>query len=356
MTNAATAGLSAAYFNSPAVFARVRDDIYFKTWQLACHASQVAKAGDYFCFSLFNQDILVLRGDDGALRAFYNVCRHRGHKLLEDRGNKRRIICPYHAWTYDLNGKLVHAPAADDLPGFDSICLSPLRLEEFLGFVFVNLDDDCAAMDAAYPGVKEAVTALCPTIADKQFAGDHHADEGCNWLIAVENYNECYHCRVVHRDFAKGVIDPKTYNITPFGDGKVLRHTSKPASGNGTWYDSGGGDYGSFFLWPSTSIQIYPGGLLNTYHWRPLAVNDTRVFRGWYSNDGGIDDALQKVITLDRDTTFAEDLKLVKSVQRGVNSKGYRPGPLVVNPAGGIDNELSVACLHRWLRDAVGTA
>ena len=351
--DAPTLGLDAAYFNAADIFTRVRESIYFKTWQLACHRSQVAAAGDYFCLSVFDQDLCVVRGEDGALRAFYNVCRHRGHKLLQGSGNKRRLICPYHAWTYGLDGALLHAPATENLKGFDSICLSPLRVEEFLGFVFVNLDANADNMDTAYPGVRDAVAALCPHVEDKKFAHMHSADEGCNWIIAVENYNECYHCKVVHRQFAKGVIDPSSYAIAPFGGGKVLRHSAKAASGDKAWYDTTGADYGSFFLWPSCALQCYPGGMLNTYHWQPLAVNDTRVFRGWYSDDGGVDETLQKVIALDRDTTFAEDLQLVKNVQRGVNSRGYRPGPLVVNPQGGINNELSIACLHQWLREAV---
>ena len=157
----------------------------------------------------------------------------------------------------------------------------------------------------------------------------------------------------MHAEFAKGVIDADSYTIMPFGKGKVLRHSSKATQSDKAWYDTSGSDYGSYFLWPSTAIQIYPGGLVNTYHWRPLAVDDVRVHRGWYSKDGEIDDTLQKVINLDRDTTFAEDLELVKNVQRGLRSMGYTPGPLILDPAGGIDNEFSVAALHRWLRESV---
>jgi phenylpropionate dioxygenase-like ring-hydroxylating dioxygenase large terminal subunit len=149
------------------------------------------------------------------------------------------------------------------------------------------------------------------------------------------------------------VIDPKSYNIARYGLGKVLRHTSNPSQSDKTWYDLSGADYGSFFLWPSTSFQFYPGGLLNTYHWRPLAVDDVRVHRGWYSKDGSIDATLQKVIDLDRETTFSEDLVLVANVQRGLKSMGYRPGPLILDPDGGIDNELPIAALQQWLREAV---
>ena len=355
-TNELIVGLDVKYFKDVEIYNRVKENIYFNTWQMACHSSQVKTPGDFFSFSIFDQDVFVLRGEDAKLRAFYNVCQHRGHKLVDGHGSKRSIVCPYHAWTYDLEGQLKRAPNSEKVKGFDvsNICVPQIRLEEFLGFVFVNMDKDCLSMDEFYPGVKQAATKLCPDIASKQYANEHTADEGCNWLIAVENYNECYHCKMVHREFAKGVIDPDSYRIAPFGDGKVLRHKSKPPKSNDkAWMDSGGSDYGSFYLWPSASIQIYPGGIVNTYHWRPLAVNDTRVHRGWYSNNGEVDEGLQKVIDLDRDTTFAEDLVLVKNVQRGINSIGYTPGPLIIDPDGSIDSELSIAALHTWMREGV---
>lgn len=348
-------GLPAKYFNDPEIFSRIRENIFFRTWQYACHQSQLQNTGDYFSFSLFNQDILVLRDRDGVLRAMYNVCQHRGHKLVEGAGNKNLIVCPYHAWSYDLKGKLRAAPNSTAVAGFDSedICIPQIRLEVFLGFVFINLDTDCASMEQCYPGVKEAILTLCPDVGEQKHAYEHYVNEGCNWLIAIENYNECYHCKVAHPDFAKGVIDPASYAVLPFGEGKVLNHSSMPSQSEEAWYDVSGSDYGSFYLWPATSIQIYPGGVVNSYYWRPLEIDDVRVHRGWFSADGNVDDVLQKVIDLDRNTTFAEDLVLVKNVQRGVQSRGYRPGPLVVDPKGGIDNELSVATLHQWIRDAV---
>lgn len=354
-SNGPRKGLAARYFTDSSIFERVKREIYFKTWQLACHSSQLANAGDYFSFSILDQDVFVIRGQDQALRAMYNVCQHRGHRLVSGSGNKRSIVCPYHAWTYALNGCLQRAPNSNKVDGFDlsSIHLTPIRVEAYLGFVFINLDNECPPMEEVYPGVKEAILKLCPDVENRMFAYEHSAEEGCNWLTAIENYNECYHCKKVHPQFAKGVIDPKSYQVLPFGSGKVLRHTSKATQSDQAWYDVSGTDYGSFFLWPSTALQFYPGGLLNTYHWRPLAVDDTRVYRGWYGVDGTVDSTLQTVIDLDRETTFAEDLELVKNVQRGLRSMGYQPGPLIIDPDDGIDNELSVAMLHQWLREAV---
>ena len=358
-----TTGLPGKYFTDGEIFARARENIFFRTWQYACHASQVPDAGDYFSFSLFDEDLFVVRhghGErDGGLGAFYNVCRHRGHKLLEGSGKGKvkgkTIVCPYHAWSYALNGELRGAPNERNIPGFDrhKIRLGAVAVEEFLGFVFVNLDAEAKPMAQCYPGVREAALALCPAIEKLSFAHEHSADEACNWLIAVENYNECYHCQIAHRSFSEGVIDPESYNIAPFGEGRCLRHTSRATRSAQAWYDAAGSDYGSFYLWPTFSLQVYPGGVVNSYHWRPLAIDNTRAHRGWYSADGEVDAQLRKIIDLDRATTFAEDLQLVQGVQRGVQSRGFAPGPLMLDPNGGVNNELSIATLHRWLREAV---
>jgi len=358
MNDAAVAGsraLAARYYTDPQVFSRICERLFFRTWQFACHESRIPEPGDYHAFSIADQDLFVVRGNDGTIRGFYNVCQHRAHALVEGTGRARLLTCPYHAWCYGLDGKLRNAPGTQGLASFErsSISLQAVASEVFCGFVFVNLDPAAAPMAAQFPGVERDIRRLCPDIEDRAFACEHEAPEPCNWLVAVENYNECYHCKTVHRTFASGVIDPESYNIRPVPDAKSLRHTAKAQSGESAWYDTSGSDYGSFFLWPAFSLQLYPSGLVNSYHWRPLSVEQTLVYRGWYSRDGVVDDGLQKVIDLDRDTTFAEDLALVASVQRGLRSKGYRPGPLVVNPDEGIDSEHSVAQLHGWLREAV---
>lgn len=345
--------LPARYYTDPDLFATARRRIFETSWHCVCHRSHLPEAGDYHAFTLMDQDLFVIRDRDGALRCFYNVCQHRGHPLVENTGRARVLVCPYHAWTYELDGRLRAAPGMEAAPGFDraGVCLTEIGLDVFLGFVFVNFDAEARRMDALHPGVREAVLKLCPKVEDARLAHEHKAREFCNWLVAVENYNECYHCRHVHKAFSSGVVDPESYDIQPFGGGRCLHHAAGRAAGDGRWCDAGGSDYGSFYLYPLFSLQIYPGGVANTYCWRPVAHDDTIVHRGWFSDDGTVDDALRRVIDLDRETTFAEDLVLVKNVQRGLGSRGYRPGRLVVRPGGGIDSEHSIAALHRWVRE-----
>lgn len=335
------------------------EKIFRREWIFAGHVSEVSKAGSYKTFRVGDQHCFLLRDGDGCLRAFYNVCRHRGHVLLplDSKGTVDKVlVCPYHAWVYELSGLLRSAPGGKRVRHFDSsnIRLGEIRLEEFLGFVFVNLDSCAVSMDEKFAEVKAAILEACPNIESQMFAYSHSAEEHCHWLIAVENYNECYHCGFVHKGFSRGVIDPGSYDIRAFGSGCCLRHLARAASGVDSWYDTSGGDYASFYLFPSFSLQIYPSFLVNGYDWVPFGLSNTVVHRSWYSLSGEVDSALAAVIRLDRETTFAEDLSLVRGVQAGVCCLGYEPGPLIIDDNYGIRSEHSIAVLHRWVRDKVG--
>jgi phenylpropionate dioxygenase-like ring-hydroxylating dioxygenase large terminal subunit len=300
-----------------------------------------------------------MRGADGEIRAFYNVCQHRAHELVQDAGNLRSIVCPYHAWSYELDGRLKRARNSDKVEGFDknAICLSRVRVENFCGFLFVNLDDEAPTMADLFPEVKAGLREYLPQLDRLEPVEWVSVEERCNWKVTVENYSECYHCGVAHPSFTKGVIDPKSYDIRP--QGQCLRHTTTAVDAKAMSYEidadesAHAGDYSSWFLWPTFSFQVYPGGLLNTYHWRPRAVDRTDVVRGWYAPDGERDETVLKMAEQDRATTLAEDVRLVESVQRGLMSRGYRAGPLILDPKFGVDSEHSVRALKDWLLEAL---
>src|SRR5256714_2808722 len=131
------------YFVSSDVFAEEQDKIFARRWLLVGHQSQIAKPGDYFVIEPAGESLIVIRDSRFEIRAFYNVCRHRGTRLKEDTcGHASAIQCPYHAWTYGLDGRLIGAPHMDDVPEFDKAdySLKPVNLEIWEGFIFVNLD------------------------------------------------------------------------------------------------------------------------------------------------------------------------------------------------------------------------
>ncbi len=343
------------YYNDPAVFEREKEHIFFKTWQVAGHVSQLQQPGDYVTFSVCDQDLFAIRGTDGTLRAFYNVCQHRAHELLEGSGNKTLISCPYHAWTYETDGKLRKARNSETTPGFDAseICLTEVRLETFCGFVFVNLDDNAKSMADTFPGIEQQIRDFNPNVENVALAHTHSVSDPVNWKVSVENYNECYHCRVVHKAFTSSVVSGDSYHIET--NGYSFRHIAKPS--NKSAYDYGDAvndQYSSWYLWPNFGLQVYPGNIVNTYRWHTDQVKGTTVYREWWLPNGEISDDHANLIELDRTTTFDEDLALINSVQRGLNSRGYKPGQLVIDPARGANSEHTIKALNTFVLDALG--
>lgn len=350
--------LAARYYTDPTIFEAEKTGLLARTWQFAGHASQLQAAGDYFTFELGGESLFCIMGRDGEIRTFYNVCQHRAHQLVQGSGQTRVVVCPYHAWTYELTGQLRAGPNIKAVEGFDksSICLTSVRTELFLGFIFVNLDPDAGPMDDWFPNARSELEEFVPNWAELKPLEWVAIPENCNWKVSVENYSECYHCSLNHPTFATGVIKPETYDIQP--QGFCLRHTTECSALDQMSYDINSGfarneEYSSWFLWPMFSFQVYPGNLLNTYHWRAVDADHVVVWRGWYSVGGEDNETVRRMAVQDRATTVEEDIHLVESVQKGLKSRGYKPGPLIVDPKCGVNSEHSVMHLQRWMREAV---
>ena len=204
-------------------------------------------------------------------------------------------------------------------------------------------------MDHWFPNVRAELCAFVPQIDRLKPLEWVEIEENCNWKVSVENYSECYHCPINHPTFATGVIRPETYDIQP--QGYCLRHTTECQNLDRMTYEidlasnDHAGDYSSWYLWPLFSFQVYPGNILNTYHWRAVDTDHVIVWRGWYTVDGVDSEVIRRLAVQDRSTTVEEDIYLVESVQRGLRSRGYKPGPLVVDPACGVNSEHSVQTL-----------
>ncbi|WP_404325299.1 aromatic ring-hydroxylating dioxygenase subunit alpha [Cobetia sp. UIB-001] len=352
--------LDPKYYTDSAFFEKERQTLLASTWQYASHVSQIPNSGDYFRLEIAGESLFCVRGKKGEIRTFYNVCQHRGHEIVtHESGNTRMLVCPYHSWSYDLGGRLRNGPNLDAVEGLDkgSICLPQVRTDEFCGFIFVNLDPDAKSMDEVFPGVREELREFVPHIDELAPLEYVAIEEDCNWKVSVENYSECYHCSANHHTFVDGIIKPETYRISHVG--YTLQHTTECQNLDRMSYpvdpesNPRATQYKSWFLWPGFSFQVYPGNVLNTYHWRPMAVDKVMVYRGWYTIGGEESDVIRGLAEQDRDTTVAEDVRLVESVQRGLKSRGYQGGPLVVDPTGGVMSEHSIVALNNWVREAI---
>jgi len=320
--------LAAHYYTDPQRYQHELQGFLAHTWQYAAHESMLKNPGDFATFRIADENLFCIRTQNNDIKAFYNVCQHRAHELLTGSGNTALIVCPYHAWSYELSGQLRNGPNLDAVAGFNKsdICLSEVRLKEYV------------------PHIHELAPLEWVEIAER-----------CNWKVSVENYSECYHCQLNHPTFSKGVVKPATYDIQP--QGHCLRHTTECQNLDKMSYpidlDSNphAGHYSSWFLWPTFSFQVYPGNRLNTYHWRPVDHQNVVLWRGWFSHRGQEDSVVRQLAVQDRETTVEEDIHLVESVQRGLSSRGYVPGPLVIDPASGVRSEHSIAVLQQWMRD-----
>ena len=160
--------LAARYYIDPVLFEAERKGLLARTWQFAGHASQIPNVGDYFAFEMAGENLFSIKGRDGEIRTFYNVCQHRAHQLVSGEGTTRVVVCPYHAWTYELTGQLRAGPNLKSVQRFDKskVCLTKVRTEVFLGFIFVNLDPEARPMEDWFPDVRAELESFVPNWAD----------------------------------------------------------------------------------------------------------------------------------------------------------------------------------------------
>ena len=191
--------LPPACYTSPAFYRREVQTIFMKVWNFIGRADRIPDAGDYFTIEFAGVPVIVMRGADGEVRAFANSCRHRGALLLDGEGNCRAIRCPYHSWTYDTDGKLIVAPEMDATSGFDPAewHLTPIRLEDWAGFIFINFDDTAPSLRQYLGDLPHKLKSY--RFEDMVCVRRREYVLNCNWKIYVENAMEAYHIATVHR-------------------------------------------------------------------------------------------------------------------------------------------------------------
>ncbi|XDZ66392.1 aromatic ring-hydroxylating dioxygenase subunit alpha [Alphaproteobacteria bacterium LSUCC0684] len=188
------------YYADPDFFALEKQTVFRTGWVAAGHQSEITKPGEYFTLVIGDEPVVVLRDKDGKLRAFSNVCRHRGMQLVEGKGRAPVLTCPYHAWSYALDGSLNKAPYMDQVPDFDAAgCSLPeFRLDQWLGFIFINIDGNAPDLGAEMAGMMPFLENYRPQ--------DRHSTETwvetwqTNWKSLVENFMEGYHLSVTHAE------------------------------------------------------------------------------------------------------------------------------------------------------------
>ena len=355
-------------FHDPAVFAFERDRWFARDWLCVGRVEDAAVPGGYFLARPAGEDVIVLRGatPPGVLRAFYNVCRHRGSTLLEEPcGVLSKILCPYHAWVYDLDGSLRRARHTEDLADFDPAGngLVPVRCETWQGFVFVNLDP-------AAPPLAGSLGDLPEHFARFDFAALRRVrrisyDVAANWKVIAENYSECYHCPGVHPQLNKlsrydtgadfAARGPWKGGYMELSDGVETMSLSGRSDGRPPLPGIAGIDARRvyyYLLWPNLLASLHPDYLMTHQVW-PVGPGRSTVHCDWYFHpDAVAGPGFDPGGAIEFwDLTNRQDWHVCELQQQGTASRGYTAGRYASHEDA--VHAFDLMCVDRYATDGV---
>lgn len=332
-----------------------RQEVFEKSWQFVCHEEKLRDAGSYVVTEIQGKSVFVARTDGGELKAFYNVCKHRAHELLSGEGRTKLITCPYHAWVYKLDGTLFNARRSELIENFNKseICLTGVRVELFCSFVFVNLDPDAVPLSEQTGDLEHEIEKYAPDIGQLTFSRRLTYRIRANWKAVVDNFLECYHCPVAHRDFCS-LIDMDTYKVTTHGI--YSSHMAKAKAADNSAYNIDNAsvtDHAVWYLWPNMTLMRYPGrGNFMVWRFYPVSENETyEVFDFFFETAEPTDSELEAIKFID-EVLQPEDIGLVQSVQKGMETPGFLQGRYLVDPQGSGMSEHAVHHFHGLILNA----
>ena len=341
--------LPAWTYRDPEFFALERERVFAASWQIVCHASDVPDAGDWHTLDILGESVIVVRGSDGVLRGFTNVCRHRGSRLVDgNAGCAHKLVCPYHAWTYDLDGTLTGVPDSASYPGLDKARhgLAAVGLEIWRGFVFVRLAGDgpsVAAMMAPYETLVEPYR-----FEDlRAFGRVTLRQRAVNWKCIGDNYSDGLHIPVAHPGLTR--LFGKSYGVEACEDvdrmwGELQDRPSAnwserayqrllpsvphlPAERQRSWQ--------YLKLWPNIAFDIYPDQV-DFMQWLPVSPTASLIREISYAlPDADSSPQWRREMRAARYLNWrinrqvnAEDTGLIARVQQGMSSRSFSAGPL----------------------------
>jgi len=310
-----------SWYSDPELLRHEQEHIFRRGWQYAGPVEHAAQPGDFFTCSVGDVPVVVTRDAAGELHALLNVCRHRGSIVAQGSGNRATLQCPYHAWTYELDGRLRAAPRAGEID-VDDVALHVLAVATWGPFVFVNPDREPAPLEKLLGPVPQLVRDGGVEVERLRFRRRGEFELACNWKVAVENYLECYHCAVAHPGFSAIVdVSPEAYRLETFALGSSQFGPTKngdgPVEGQFHW------------LWPVTKLYAMPGppnvaiGPVT-----PVGPERTSGFLDYFFPDDVAEETIDELLAWD-DQVGLEDRALVASVQRGVRSGVLEEGRLL---------------------------
>lgn len=357
-----SATLPPHYYFDPAIFAAEREKIFLKTWQYAGLREDVPKPGDYFTAEIQDQKIFVTRGKDGRLRAFHNVCMHRGHILVEGKGSKAIFTCPFHAWSYDATGALKAAGNAENVQGFrlEDFGLAEIKVETLGPLVLVNLDPEAAAIGPQATGLAEHWRANVKYFDRLTLRHRQDYQVKCNWKL-IADQNECYHCPAIHAGVTTVQGGPaawittehaiwSTHLIRANDDVTQARLAALKAPHDPDKWQN---EAFIWYLWPNLIFVTHQAPTnFKILHFLPTGVESSVETLYCFTLDPPTADD-QANIERFATVVQGQDLEAMEKQQTGLHARGYQRGRLMVDKERSWRSEHSVHHFDKMVWEAL---
>ncbi|KTG12220.1 aromatic ring-hydroxylating oxygenase subunit alpha [Haloferax profundi] len=348
--------LPASYFTDPQIFEQELEDVFSKHWIYAGNVKTLEETGDYITRDIGGKNIILIKDDEGDINGMYNVCAHRGARVLDDAdaddpGNVGAIQCPYHVWTYDYEGKLQSAPASfenanmnpdledEDVPNLhpEEHGLKEVSVETVGPFIFVNLDTDPDPIEDMLGSMAEEVTDL--NLTQYEHVDRVVTEVDCNWKVLAGNYSECDHCQSNHQDWIREIsLDDSTLEVNDY---HLVLHYAYADH-----VDVDADEALFYYLWPNFALNIYgTADGYGTYEVYPADEDTTLLIADYYFEDNRMTEEREEMIETSLQLQ-REDIELVERQQDGLRSGVLEQGHL--GP-----NEHTVHKLHKLTYDAL---
>ncbi len=327
--------IPARWYTDSAFLEAERMLVFGRTWQAVGRAAAVSEPGGYFSCEITGEPVVVVRGADGRLRAFSNVCRHRGAVMAEGAGRVSVIRCPYHAWTYSLDGRLFGTPEFEGVQNWDpsAVCLPEYAVETWGPFVFVNLERSAEPLREVLGAIPSEIAAIGCPFDQMRFSCRRDYIVECNWKVYIDNYLEGYHLPAAHPGLMRE-LDYAQYRVETFRYySSHIAPIKARSEGERRRYDFADTSQRALYYWifPNFMLNIYPDNLSSNII-LPLGPDRTLTIFEWFSYSGEVGQA-----TIDfSDEIQQEDIRLCESVQRGLRSRNYSLGRFSVKRENGV--------------------
>ncbi len=340
-----------AWYTEPGMKVIERVAIFEREWQLAGHISEIPEPGDSLCKTIAGNPVLIIRDPAGEVRAFFNVCKHRGGPVEVKKGTTTVLQCMYHGWTYLTDGSLRGVPQWDRVDLFDKkdFGLTPVPMEIWQGLIFVNVGDSPEPFMSVVDGISERIAPV--RLDSLKFHSKETYHIGCNWKVYADNYLEGYHIPIVHPELAK-LLDYRNYTTEAAGH-YSLQYSPFQSSDSDNLYGAEDGEAYYYFIYPNIMLNILPGRLQTNVI---LPVDENRcVVEFYYYYTDPESPGAKKLIADDKaysEMIQQEDIEICETVQRGLHSKAYNKGRFSVERELGVYHFQS--CIKNSLRRHFG--